>query len=133
MKAKTRSLPFGEAIDSFVLYLAVEKGLSNNYQLSNRRSLQELAEWCAAEGLPDPRSVQTADLTNYLGTLKARGLAPASLRIVIIAIRLFYCFLCRRSYGDGQAAGKRVSGYSSFVEERSCQNFWVRGRADTRL
>jgi hypothetical protein len=39
----------------------------------------------------------------------------------------------RRSYGDGQAAGKRVSGYSSFVEERSCQNFWVRGRADTRL
>jgi integrase/recombinase XerD len=98
MKAKTRSLPFGEAIDSFILYQATEKGLSANYQLSNRRSLQELAAWCDARGHPDPSSLQTADLTNYLGTLKARGLAPASLRIAIIAIRLFYCFLCRR-YG----------------------------------
>jgi site-specific recombinase XerD len=98
MKAKTRSLPFSEAIDSFILYLAVEKGLSASYQQSNCRSLQELAKWCAAEGLLDPKSVQTADLTNYLGTLKARGLAPASLRIAIVSIRLFYCFLCRR-YG----------------------------------
>jgi site-specific recombinase XerD len=56
MKAKTRSLSFSEAIDSFILYLAVEKGLSANYQLSNRQSLQKLATWCAAGGLPDPRA-----------------------------------------------------------------------------
>jgi integrase/recombinase XerD len=97
MNAKTRSLPFGEAIDSFILYLAVEKGLSVNYRYSNRRSLQEFAKWCNAQGIPDPGRVQTADLAGYLGTLKARGLAPASLRIVIVAIRLFFCFLCRRS------------------------------------
>jgi integrase/recombinase XerD len=105
MNAKTRrassmqrSLSFREAIETFVLYLATEKGLSFNYQLSNRRSLQELAAWCDARGLPDPRSVQTADLTDYLGSIKNRGLASASLRIVIIAIRLFYRFL-RSRYG----------------------------------
>jgi integrase/recombinase XerD len=105
MNAKTRrtpsierSLSFSEAIDSFVLYLAVEKGLSANYQLSNRRSLQELAAWCDARGLADPRSVQTTELSDYLSSLKNRGLAPASLRIVVVAIRLFYRFL-RSRYG----------------------------------
>jgi site-specific recombinase XerD len=104
MNAKTRrahsmrSLSFRGAIDSFILYLATEKGLSVNYQLSNRRSLQELATWCDARGLPDPGSVQTADLTDYLSSLKNRGLAPASLRIAIISIRLFFRFLWSR-YG----------------------------------
>ena len=100
MNAKTRcapstqrSLSFSDAIDSFILYFAIEKGLSVNYQLSNRRSLQELAAWCNARGLLDPASVQTADLTDCLASLKARGLAPASLRIAIVAIRLFYRFL----------------------------------------
>jgi integrase/recombinase XerD len=88
-----RRLSFSEAIASFVLYLATEKGLSFNYQLSNRRSLQELAAWCDARGLPDPGSVQTADLTDYLGSIKNRGLAPASLRIAIVAIRVFFRFL----------------------------------------
>jgi integrase/recombinase XerD len=96
--SKQRSLLFSEAIDSFILYLAIEKGLSANYQLSNRRSLQELAPWCDARGLPDPVSVQTENLTDYLSSLKNRGLAPASLRIAIIAIKQFYRFLCSR-YG----------------------------------
>jgi integrase/recombinase XerD len=91
-----RILSFGEAIDSFILYLAVEKGLSANYQLSNRRSLAELATWCLANGISDPGSVRIENLTDYLSALKARGLAPASLRIAIIAIRLFYRFLCIR-------------------------------------
>jgi integrase/recombinase XerD len=93
-----RSLPFNEAIDAFLQYLAVEKGLSVNYQLSNRRSLQELAAWCDARGLLDPRVVQMANLTDYLSSLKVRGLGPASLRLAIVAIKLFYRFLSSR-YG----------------------------------
>jgi site-specific recombinase XerD len=88
--------PFGEAIDSFILYLAVEKGLSDNYQLSNRRSLYELAAWCRRRRLADPASIQLDDLTHYLSRLKTRGLAPASMRLAIISIRLFFDFLRRR-------------------------------------
>jgi integrase/recombinase XerD len=34
-------------IDLFIRFLATERGLSENYQLSTRRSLSEFAEWCA--------------------------------------------------------------------------------------
>jgi site-specific recombinase XerD len=34
-----------EAIDQFILYLAAERGLSTNYQLSTRRSLEVFAKW----------------------------------------------------------------------------------------
>jgi len=36
------------AIESFVRFLAIERGLSENYQLSTQRSLSEFARWCAA-------------------------------------------------------------------------------------
>jgi site-specific recombinase XerD len=103
MSSKTRGAPFSgprlsfrEAIDDFLVFVAVEKGLSENYQLSNRRSLQELALWCQGRGFQDPRTVQTDDLTGYLRHIKERGLAPASMRLAIIAMRLFYGFLKSR-------------------------------------
>ena len=38
-----------QAIDSFIRFLAVERGLSENYQLSTQRSLSEFAQWCVAK------------------------------------------------------------------------------------
>jgi site-specific recombinase XerD len=115
MSAKTRgapftgpSLSFSDAIDDFLVFVAVERGLSDNYQLSNRRSLQELAAWCHARGFQDPRAVQTDDLTDYLSYLKTRprrapgrdpqkpSLSDSSMRLAIIAMRLFYGFLKSR-------------------------------------
>jgi hypothetical protein len=43
-------LTFGEAIDSFLIYLAVERGLSENYQLLNRRLLGRLSAWLTVSG-----------------------------------------------------------------------------------
>ena len=115
MSAKTRgapfrgpSLSFSDAIDDYLSFVAIEKGLSDNYQLSNRRSLQELATWCQGRGFQDPRTVQTDDLTAYLSYLKTRprrapgrdpqkpSLSDSSMRLAIIAIRLFYAFLKSR-------------------------------------
>src|SRR6266513_4769739 len=36
-----------DAIESFIRYLAVERGLSDNYQLSTQRSLNDFASWFA--------------------------------------------------------------------------------------
>ena len=36
-----------EEIEAFIRYLATERGLSENYQLSTQRSLGEFARWCA--------------------------------------------------------------------------------------
>lgn len=102
---KYKGLSFGDANDSFILFLATEKGLSENYQLSNRRSLSEFATWCRSRGFEDPRSVTLDDLTDYLAYLKTRPrkgpgrdpeklcLSDSSMRTAIIAIKRFYHFL----------------------------------------
>ena len=47
-----------QEIDAFIRFLAVERGLSDNYQLSTRRSLTEFAEWCGrAREITRPRKV----------------------------------------------------------------------------
>ena len=58
-------------IDSFIRFLAVERGLSDNYQLSTRRSLTEFAEWCGrAREITQPRKVTLPLISEYLGVRK---------------------------------------------------------------
>jgi site-specific recombinase XerD len=105
MSAKTRcapsmqrSLSFSEAIDSFILYLAVERGLSENYELLNRRLLHKLSVWCQTQGILDPKKVHPDHLTDYLYQLRKRGLVAASLKQEMAAMKGFYRFLKSR-YG----------------------------------
>jgi integrase/recombinase XerD len=91
-------IDFAEAIDQFLLYLATERGLSDNYQLSTRRSLEELANWAnKTKQIHSPIRIVAADLTEFLGYEKAKGLAPASMKLVVVAIKVFFRFLRIRS------------------------------------
>ena len=40
-----------DAIEDFILYLATERGLSDNYQLSTRLSLEGFAHWLERQRL----------------------------------------------------------------------------------
>ncbi len=81
-------------IDLFIRFLATERGLSDNYQLSTRRSLSEFADWCAkAREIADPRAVTLPMISDYLGTLKRRGLAASSIKLVVVALKIFFRFL----------------------------------------
>lgn len=85
------------AIDQFLLYLATERGLSDNYQLSTRRSLETFADWARDEyRITEPGSISIEHLTEYLGDRKKTGLAAASLRLEVIALKIFYRFLAGR-------------------------------------
>jgi len=81
-------------IDLFIRFLATERGLSDNYQLSTRRSLSEFAKWCGGM-----RKVSVADevtmpmISDYLGAQKRRGLAAASIKLVVVALKIFFRFL----------------------------------------
>ncbi|PYI72930.1 MAG: integrase, partial [Verrucomicrobia bacterium] len=56
-----------DAIDSFIRFLAVERGLSENYQLSTQRSLSAFAQWCtASKKIDHPRAVTLPVLSEYL-------------------------------------------------------------------
>jgi len=98
-------IDFAEAIDRFILYLATERGLSENYQLSTRRSLEDFADWASNRKQPfSPDKTELAELTKYLASEKERGLAPASMKLIVVALKIFFRFLKMRSMTEKDPA-----------------------------
>jgi integrase/recombinase XerD len=96
---------FAEAIDGFILFLATERGLSENYQLLTKRSLEKFADWAAKQkGLSSPCEVELGLLSEYLATEKERGLAAGSMKIVVVALKIFFRFLKMRLLNDRDPA-----------------------------
>ncbi|MEN3943960.1 tyrosine recombinase [Prosthecobacter sp. SYSU 5D2] len=94
-----------DAIDSFILHLATERGLSTNYQLLVRRVLEALASW-----LKQDRQVETADavtqqhLGDYLARRKKDGIAASSARVELVAVKIFFRWLAARGKRVGDPA-----------------------------
>ena len=84
-------------IDQFLLYLATERGLSVNYQLSTRRSLETFAEWLTRQArISGPDEVEPGHFASYLAWRKRSGLAAASIKLEAVALRIFFGFLLAR-------------------------------------
>jgi integrase/recombinase XerD len=111
------------AIDEFILYLATERGLSENYQLSTRLSLESFAQWlerrkigeeiiermiAAGEPLPavdlDVKAVALQQISDFLAHKKRLGLAPASIKLLVVAIKIFFRWLVERQRIDKDPA-----------------------------
>lgn len=94
-----------DLIDSFILYLATERGLSVNYQLLVRRVLEAFASWCQQERkLADVAAVTTETLTDYLARRKKDGLAASSARVELVALKIFFRWLAARGKRVGDPA-----------------------------
>jgi integrase/recombinase XerD len=90
-----------QAIESFIRYLAVERGLSENYQLSTHRSLTEFAVWCAKKDkIEDPRKVTLALISEYLAERKRGGLSASSIKLIVVALKIFFRFLVAKNRVD---------------------------------
>src|SRR5207302_1857152 len=82
------------AIDSFIRYLAVERGLSDNYQLSTERSLTDFARWCAGtRRIESFKAVNLATISEYLADKKRAALSAASIKLIVVALKIFFRFL----------------------------------------
>ena len=91
--------PFDNEIDEFILFLATERGLSENYQVSTRRSLEEFAIWYGRqEEAPGISKITPDQLTAYLAERKRGGLAAASLKLIVVALKIFFRFLEGRQH-----------------------------------
>ncbi len=84
-------------IESFLLYLATERGLSTNYQLSTRSSLERFAAWAAQREIPAAENVTPAHLQQFLISEKKRGLSVTSVKLEAVALRIFFRFLTARA------------------------------------
>ena len=118
MKARAahRAVEMRPDIEDFILYLATERGLSDNYQVSTRLSLEGFAGWlekrrliekigeAALEqlvqaGTPPPqmiveaREVTLHHISDYLAHSKRRGLSASSIKLVVVAIKIFFRWL----------------------------------------
>lgn len=102
-------------IDSFILYLATERGLSDSYQLSTRMSLEAFATWlerrkigeaevarllAAGEPLPSVEigvgDVTIDHISDYLAHKKRLGLAAPTIKLVVVAIKIFFRWMAQR-------------------------------------
>lgn len=79
-------------IDEFICYVAIERGLSDAYQLSLRQSLDALNGWMKSKSL-DLREIGTEELADFLSARKADGLSAASLRITVVHLKVFFRWL----------------------------------------
>jgi integrase/recombinase XerD len=86
------------AIDRLILYLATERGLSVNYQLSVRQSLEGFTKWATRQGVHDVESVDLQVFTKYLLSRKTDGLTSATIRLNGIALKILFRFLCARGF-----------------------------------
>jgi integrase/recombinase XerD len=103
-----------EAIDDFILFLATERGLSDNYQLSTRLSLEGFTAWAerrralaAAQGQkgeeaqpPAPGNIQRQEISDYLAHRKRAGLSAASIKLIVVAVKILFRWL----HGRGRIA-----------------------------
>jgi integrase/recombinase XerD len=86
-----------QLIDQFILYLATERGLSTNYQLSTRRSLETFAKWLLTSAkVSTLEDIKPGDFAEYLAWRKRAGLTTASIKLEAIALRVFFRFLLAR-------------------------------------
>ena len=84
-------------IDLFIRFLATERGLSENYQVSTRRSLSEFAAWCSsARAISSPAEVTLPLISDYLAHRKRGGLAASSIKLVVVALKIFFRFLAAK-------------------------------------
>jgi integrase/recombinase XerD len=106
-------------LEDFILYLATERGLSENYQISTRLSLEGFAQWLERRrlvekvgeaalaqlmqgGTPPPqmiveaREVTLQHLSDYLAHCKRRGLSASSIKLVVVALKIFFRWLQAR-------------------------------------
>ena len=67
-------MTFSAAIERFILYLATERGLSLNYQLSVRQSLELLAGRLQTKSVDEVETVDLQHLTDFLMERKQNGL-----------------------------------------------------------
>jgi len=86
-----------DAIDSFIRFLAVERGLSENYQVSTQRSLIDFAHWCAtSKKIDNPRAVTLPVISEYLGDRKRGGLSASSIKLIVVALKIFFSVFGRK-------------------------------------
>ena len=78
--------------DDFIRFIAIERGLSEAYQLSVRQTLDALLGWMKKRSV-SLRNLGTEELAAFLSARKSEGLGASSLRITTVHLKIFFRWL----------------------------------------
>jgi integrase/recombinase XerD len=86
------------AIENFIIHLATERGLSDNYQLSTRLALEAFALWVEkTHGIRTPAEITREHLTDFIAHLVRVGFASASIKLKTVALKILFRWLRERN------------------------------------
>lgn len=80
-------------LEAFADYLTLEQGASPRTNEAYHRDVVRMSEFVTARGAPSPLDVTARLLRDYVYHLKDLGLAPASIRRNVSALRTYFKFL----------------------------------------
>lgn len=105
LSARKAPAAMAPQIEAFIMHLAAERGLSANYQALVQQVLERFAAWAERERKRDAvGAVITQDITDYLAFRKGERIAASSLRIELIALKIFFRWLAARGHRAGDPA-----------------------------
>lgn len=80
----------GPTLEGFIRHLATERGLSDKYQFNTRRALEHFFAWLSERhGVTHADKITSPLISAYLEHRKLAGLAAGSIKISIVAIKIF--------------------------------------------
>ncbi len=89
---KLLTLPLGGQVKSFLNYLTVEAGLSENTILAYGRDLKGFLGFCRCRGVTDLRQIQPVLIRDYMRDLTEKSKSEGSIKRALVAIRMFLRF-----------------------------------------
>ncbi|MDA8432312.1 MAG: site-specific tyrosine recombinase XerD [Nitrospiraceae bacterium] len=81
-----------ELLETFLTYLAVEKGLSGNTVVSYRTDLRWFSAFLSGKGI-SPDAAAPGDIVDFIETLRGDGYSAATVCRYISSIKAFYRFM----------------------------------------
>ncbi len=91
-------------LESFVYYMATERGLAANTLESYERDLAAYIEFLEQRGVVDIRQADRDAIVGYLQELRVRGRASATVSRNVASLRAFHAFLAREGLADRDPA-----------------------------
>ncbi|QSH42286.1 site-specific tyrosine recombinase XerD [Lentisphaerota bacterium ZTH] len=84
-----------EKLVDFLGYLSLERGLSRNTVSAYRSDLEDFTDWLEDNGFSDFGTVRRDVILDYLGSLKDIGMEPSTLARRLVAVKIFFRYLCQ--------------------------------------